>query len=137
MTYKKDVNNSVGNQQSFVISFMHRPQADLVQRRICEVSRVIALPPMSEFDVQNGVIYVEIEKKININKPSCYVQEKEFMEIVSFPFVHNLGVYFVSDIVDETKQSFILEGIPIEPVQSVELAQKLLLDQMSRSSLLP
>jgi hypothetical protein len=132
MTYTI-VQTSTGNHQSFVLSFMQRSQADLVQRRTCEVSKVVALPPVMGFETQQAVTYVEVEKKININKPACYVQEKEFIEVVSFPFVHNLGVYFVSDIIDETKQYFILEGIPIEPVQSVELAQKVLMDQMFRS----
>lgn len=119
-----------GTHQSFVLSFMQRSQADLVQRRICELSRVVALPPVPEFETKQAVTYVEVEKKVNINKAACYVQEKGFIEVVSFPFIHNLGVCFVSDIVDETKQSFLLECIPVEPVQSVELAQKVLLDQM-------
>lgn len=129
MTYTK-VNGTTGSHQSFVISFMQRSQADLVQRRVCELSRVVALPPMTGIEVQNAITYVEVEKKININKLACYVQEKEFLEMVGFPFVHNLGVCFISDIVDETKESFILEGIPVEPVQSVELAQKLLLNEL-------
>ncbi len=131
MTYTT-IQASTGAHQSFVLSFMQRSQADLLQRRICDLSRVVALPPVKGFETQQAVIYVEVEKKININKPACYVQEKEFIEIVGFPFVHNLGVCFVSDIIDETKESFILEGIPIEPIQSIELAQKILLDQIFR-----
>jgi hypothetical protein len=132
MTYAK-VHPSTGNQQSYVLSFIQRSQADLVQRKICEDSKVSELPPLSG-GINIGVAFVEVEKKININKLPCYVQEKEFMEIVGFPFVHNLGVYFVSDIVDDTPESFILEGIPIEPFQSVQLAQKILLDTMNSSS---
>jgi len=108
---------------------MQRSQADLVQTRVCELSRITVLPPV-DIKVKDAVTYVEVEKKTNINKLACYVQEKEFLEMVGFPFVHNLGVCFISDIVDETKAAFILEGIPIEPVQSVELAQKVLLNQL-------
>ena len=122
MRYSKLIDNT---HESYVLSFMHRHHAEMVQRHVCELARIIALPEVE------SMTYIEIEKKININKPPCYIQEKEFLEMLTFPFVHNVGVSFVCDIVDETKTKIILEAIPMEPSQSTALAQKMLADLLS------
>lgn len=122
MRYSKQVDNA---HESYVLTFMHRNHAEIVQRHVCDISSVVALPEV------DSMIYIEIEKKININKLPCYIQEKEFLEMLTFPFVHNVGVSFICDIVDETKTIITLEAIPIEPLQSIALAQKMLTDQLS------
>jgi hypothetical protein len=104
---------------------MYRHHAEMVQRHVGELARIVALP-----EVESRT-YIEIEKKVNINKLPCYIQEKEFLEMLTFPFVHNVGVSFVCDIVDETKTKITLEAIPMEPSQSTTLAQKMLTDLLS------
>jgi hypothetical protein len=122
MRYSKLVDNT---HESYVLTFMHRHHAEMVQKHVCEFANIIALPEV------NSITYIEIEKKVNINKLSCYIQEKEFQEMLTFPFVYNVGVSFVCDIVDETKSKIILEAISMEPLQNTALAQKMLADQLS------
>lgn len=122
MRYSKRIDNT---HESYVLSFMHRHHAEMVQRHVCELANIIALPEV------NSITYIELEKKIIINKLPCYIQEKEFLEMLTFPFVHNVGVSFVCAIVDETKTKIILETIPIEPSQSTALAKKLLTERLS------
>jgi len=122
MRYSKLIDDT---HESYVLSFMYRHHAEMVQRHVGELARIVALP-----EVESRT-YIEIEKKVNINKLPCYIQEKEFLEMLTFPFVHNVGVSFVCDIVDETKTKITLEAIPMEPSQSTTLAQKMLTDLLS------
>lgn len=57
---------------------------------------------------------LSIEKKININKLPCYVQEKDFYEIVSYPFTYKLGVVFAYDLLLETDGEMVFESQAFE-----------------------
>lgn len=93
----------------FVLGFMHKYHAELVRKSVSETSLVCGVP-------HGETLRISLEKKININKLPCFVQEKFFTEVLGFPLIYNIGVAFISDVISDDPSQILLESYPIQPI---------------------
>ena len=57
-----------------------------------------------------------ISKKININKQMCELDTIPLNTFSSYPMVHQLGIVFLKDIIDESSTSLVFQGETIDPI---------------------
>jgi hypothetical protein len=97
------------NNKTYVVGFMFPEEAKYILPKV-SVSSQLTLK-----DTENTYACLTISKRININKLPCYVQEKQFVEVLSMPWTDNLGIAFAYDLFEETKDAYHFEAQLIDP----------------------
>lgn len=69
---------------------------------------------------------LKISKKININKLPCYVQAKSFVEVLSLPWIQNVGIAFAYDLLEESTDENKYESQLIHPTENLQVFRKAL-----------
>ena len=106
--------NAKHDGRPYLIGFLNTEQAETLCRRIDQDSKV----EFVDYSPQSFSI-VRVEKKININHLPCVPMPMQFQEFMSLPYKQQLGVMFSFDIIDEDKQSFVLETQTYDPKPNI------------------
>lgn len=138
------------NHNSYIIGFLSRDDAQHV-RKFTHINTEAKLNKFATRDVTMDVLdglhnkgifpssfetvkvdesaELVISKKININKLPCEMVDVSLTEFITIPFQNSLGIIFATDIIDETKESFIYEAQVVEPCNNVELFRHSLMNK--------
>lgn len=100
---------------SYIIAFANRSDASRVVKQLSSSSKVY----FHDFQ-RKAASVVAIEKKININKLPCIVQEKAIMELIDLPVQYNVGVAFAFDMLVETDNEFMFRTHQCEAIPNVD-----------------
>lgn len=94
--------------RTYTLNFIDRRHADKIVKKTSEGCRirVVEVDPV----LPNSSVSMHVAKQININKLSCIVQKMELADALAYPFIHNVGVAVVYDILEEDVDGFMLEG---------------------------
>ena len=96
--------STVFREKSFFVGFLLKEHPMVIQRRVCEISKVELVDHVSD---QQSIL--RIEKKININKGPLMVTATDFKTFMSAPFVSHTGIALVYDILNETPDEYFLD----------------------------
>jgi hypothetical protein len=113
------------NDKSYLIAFLFTKDALHVCKTV-SVSSVIHYEQME--DKETGLGCLSISKKININKLPCYVQPKDFVDVLSMPWINNVGIAYAYDLIEETPYQNVFEAQLVEPSNDLNLFMKKLTD---------
>ncbi len=110
-----NIMSCIHKNQSYVLGFMFREEAQYILPKISVSSK------LELFDTDKTLSIVSIQKRININKLPCYIQEKEFTEVLSMPWTNNQGIAFTYDLFEETTDGYKFETQIIEPANDARV----------------
>ncbi len=102
------------NEKTYLVGFMAKQHADTVVKTVSVTSRI----EFEDYDPK-GISVLSIEKRININKLPCYVQERDFYEFLGSSQASNCGIAFAYGIVDDTPNATQFEVQTLDPLAAL------------------
>ena len=102
------------NDKTYLVGFMAKQHADAVVKTVSVSSRI----EFEDYDPK-GMSILSIEKRININKLPCYVQERDFYEFLGSSQASNCGIAFAYGIVEDTLNDTQFEVQTLDPLASL------------------
>lgn len=96
--------------KTYLIGFMAKHHADAVAKTVSVTANI----EFEDYDPK-GISVLSIQKRININKLPCYVQERDFYEFLGSSQASNCGLAFAYSIMDETPEDTQFEVQTIDP----------------------
>lgn len=103
------------NDKTYLVGFIAKHHAAAMVKTVSVTSRI----EFEDYD-PNGISVLSIEKRININKLPCYVQERDFYEFLGSSQANNCGVAFAYSVLADTKDDTHFEVQTIDPFQPVD-----------------
>ncbi len=101
--------------KTYLVGFMAKQDADAVVKTVSVTSHI----EFEDYDPK-GISVLSIEKRININKLPCYVQERDFYEFLGSSQASNCGIAFAYNILNETPLDTHFEVQTIDPHQPID-----------------
>jgi hypothetical protein len=95
---------------TYLVGFIAKQHADAVVKTVSVTSHI----EFEDYDPK-GISVLSIEKRININKLPCYVQERDFYEFLGSSQASNCGVVFAYSVLNETPVDTQFEVQTIDP----------------------
>ena len=83
--------------KSYIVGFV----SEVAARRAVRVVSVDSSVRLKTFTFDDMSI-MSVQKKVNINKLPCMVQEKNFTEFIEMPIKNNIDILFAYDVYEET-----------------------------------
>jgi len=93
---------------------------------VCKTVSVSSLIHVQK-EVGEELGVLKIQKRININKLPCYVQERNFVDVLSSPWIHNLGIAFAYDLIEETPEFNAFEIQLIDPANDASVYKQIMM----------
>lgn len=128
--------------KSYIVGFSHRPYAEYVRTFVHENTKMI----IKNSEVENVAEQIKdglydrgimgfnidtvnvdesatlmIDKKLNINKMACLMDDVSLEELLSIPFSNGIGVVFAFDIIDNGEESIMFSAQVLEPINNMTI----------------
>ena len=118
---KYDTMGLVHNQKSYVVGFPCVAHAKEVQKFVGARTKMhIYDYKLESFKMQR----LHISKKININDVKCSLHTLELQEILSYPFMNNVGIVFALELLDDNREEFIFDCEYFDPFYNSDVFRK-------------
>lgn len=118
---KYDTMGLTHNQKSYVVGFPCVAHAKEVQKFVGSRTQMYIYDyKMETFKMQR----LHISKKININDLKCSLHTLELQEILSYPFMNNVGIVFALELLDDNREEFIFDCEYFDPFYNSEVFRK-------------
>ena len=115
------------NQTSYIIGFPCIDHAKKVQQFVgSHTESYIQDYQLQSFKMQR----LHISKRININDTRCTLHTLELHEILTYPFVNNVGIAFGLEILDDNREEIVFDCEYFEPFYDSNVFRKSLEDKM-------
>ena len=115
---KYDTMGLVHNQISYIIGFPSIVHAKAVKQFAGPRTQIY----MQDYKLESFKMHrLHISKKININDLTCSLHTLELSEILSYPFVNNVGIVFALEIIDNREDEIVFDCEYFDPFYNTDV----------------
>lgn len=124
---KYDTMGLVHNQTSYIIGFPCVAHAKEVQKFVGYRTKM----HIQDYKLESFKMHrLHISKKININDIKCSLHTLELPEILSYPFMNNVGIVFALELLDDNREEFVFDCEYFDPFYNSDVFRKSLKNSM-------
>ena len=122
---KYDTMGLIHNQTSYIIGFPCVAHAKAVQKFAGSRTQM----HIHDYKLESFKMHrLHISKKININDLRCSLHTLELPEILSYPFMNNVGIVFALELIDNRHDEIVFDCEYFEPFYNSDVFRKSLKD---------
>uniref|UniRef100_A0A6C0CTM2 Uncharacterized protein n=1 Tax=viral metagenome TaxID=1070528 RepID=A0A6C0CTM2_9ZZZZ len=115
------------NQKNYIIGFPSIAHAKKVQKIVgAHTKSYIYDYEMETFKMQR----LHISKKMNINDLKCSLYTLELQEILTYPFMNNIGIVFALEMLDDGRNEFVFDCEYFDPFYNTDVFRQSLENKM-------
>jgi hypothetical protein len=124
---KFDIMGIHHNQKNYIIGFPCVAHAKEVQKFVgAHTKSYIQDYKMESFRMQR----LHISKKININDVKCSLHTLELQDILTYPFLNNVGIVFALEMLDDFRDEFVFDCEYFDPFYNSDVFRESLKNKM-------